>query len=157
MAENKRIDVVSERIKITSSTKKETDYIDNAIAKYNAKQVPFTQEVAFEGVNFIAKNEKGDVIGGINAMLYCWGVLHIDILWVDDNYRSMGVGSKLMQKIHETANKKKCSLIHLDTFDFQAKDFYLKRGFEIFGVLEDCPPGHKRFYMKKSLNDEDVG
>ncbi|PPE03578.1 hypothetical protein HCUR_00960 [Holospora curviuscula] len=26
------------------------------------------------------------------------------------------------------------------TFDFQVKDFYLKQGYEIFGVLEDCPP-----------------
>lgn len=68
----------------------------------------------------------------------------IDILWVDDNYRSIGVGSQLMQKAQETAKEKGCSLIHLDTFDFQAKDFYLKHGFEVFGVLENCPPGHKR-------------
>jgi hypothetical protein len=38
-----------------------------------------------------------------------------------------------------------------DTFDFQAKDFYLKQGYEIFGVLKDCPSGHKRYYMKKIL------
>ncbi|MBS0289819.1 MAG: GNAT family N-acetyltransferase [Proteobacteria bacterium] len=138
MAVNKRIDVVSKQIEITSSTKEETDYIDNAIGKYNAKQVPFTQQVAFEGINFIAKNEKGDIIGGINAMLYCWGVLHIDILWVDDNYRSVGVGSELMEKIQGTVKQKGCSLIHLDTFDFQAKDFYLKHGFEVFGTLDNC-------------------
>ena len=45
----------------------------------------------------------------------------------------------------------KIRLIHLDTFDFQAKDFYLKHGYEVFGVLDDCPKGHKRYYMKKVL------
>lgn len=140
---------MSAKIDITSSTKEETDYIDNAIVKYNAKQVPFTQQITFEGINFVTKNEEGSIIGGINSMLYCWGVLYIDILWVDDNYRSIGIGSQLMQKVQETAKEKGCSLIHLDTFDFQAKDFYLKHGFEVFGVLENCPPGHKRFYMKK--------
>lgn len=45
----------------------------------------------------------------------------------------------------------KIRLIHLDTFDFQAKDFYLKHGDEIFGVLEDCSKGYKRYYMKKVL------
>jgi hypothetical protein len=39
--------------------------------------------------------------------------------------------------------------LHLDTFDFQAKDFYVKHGYEVFGVLEDCPEGHVRYFMKK--------
>ena len=42
-------------------------------------------------------------------------------------------------------------LSHLDTFDFQAKDFYLKHGYEIFGTLENCPPNHNRYYLKKAL------
>ncbi|WP_202127900.1 hypothetical protein [Clostridium sp. C2-6-12] len=41
------------------------------------------------------------------------------------------------------------NLLHLDTFDFQAKDFYLKHGYEVFGVLDDCPMEHKRYYMKR--------
>jgi hypothetical protein len=43
------------------------------------------------------------------------------------------------------------SLAHLDTFDFQAKDFYLKYGYEIFGILDDCLKGLKRYYLKKAL------
>ena len=43
------------------------------------------------------------------------------------------------------------ALIHLDTCDFQSKDFYLKQGYEIFGVLDNCPKGHKRYYLKKML------
>jgi ADP-ribose pyrophosphatase YjhB (NUDIX family) len=43
----------------------------------------------------------------------------------------------------------------LDTFDFQAKDFYLKHGYDIFGVLGNCPPGHERYYMRKNLNDSE--
>lgn len=46
---------------------------------------------------------------------------------------------------------KGCNLVHLDTFDFQAKDFYLKHGYEVFGVLDDCPMEHKRYYMKKNI------
>ncbi|WP_419727432.1 hypothetical protein [Terrisporobacter petrolearius] len=49
------------------------------------------------------------------------------------------------------AKEEKCNLIHLDTFDFQAKDFYIKNGYEIFGVLDECPKNHKRYFLKKSL------
>ena len=54
-------------------------------------------------------------------------------------------------KVEEIAKERSANLVHLDTFDFQAKDFYLKHGYEVFGVLEDCPKGHKRYYMKKVL------
>jgi len=43
------------------------------------------------------------------------------------------------------------SYIILDTFDFQAKDFYTKQGYEVFGILDNCPEGHKRYYMKKNI------
>ncbi len=42
-------------------------------------------------------------------------------------------------------------LVHLDTFDFQAKDFYLKQGYNVFGKLEDCPESHVRYFMSKIL------
>ena len=49
------------------------------------------------------------------------------------------------------AKEGNCSLMHLDPFDFQAKEFYEKNGFEVFGILENCPPGHTRYYMKKEI------
>lgn len=40
---------------------------------------------------------------------------------------------------------------HCDTFDFQAKDFYLKHGYSIFGVIENCPPKHQLYYLSKVI------
>lgn len=136
---------------ISNSTEEEKDYVLESLVAYNAKQVPFTQSGTFEYINLVAKNEQGEIIGGINSMFYCWKILFIDILWVDENFRANGVGSQLMAKVLTLAKEKGGTLAHLDTFDFQAKDFYLKQGFEIFGTLENCPSGHKRFYMKKIL------
>ena len=63
----------------------------------------------------------------------------------------MGYGSILLKEVEKIAKEKGCYLIHLDTFDFQAKDFYVKHGYEVFGVLDNCPPGHKRYFMKKDI------
>ncbi|WP_330656258.1 GNAT family N-acetyltransferase [Alkaliphilus flagellatus] len=75
----------------------------------------------------------------------------MDALWVKEEHRSKGLGSQLLGEIEKTAKEYSCHIVHLDTFDFQAKDFYIKQGYDIYGVLDDCPQGHKRYYMKKNI------
>ena len=65
--------------------------------------------------------------------------------------RGLGYGSALLKEVERIAKEKGCNLVHLDTFDFQAKGFYIKQGYEIFGVLDNCPTDHKRYYMKKNI------
>lgn len=139
---------------IDTALEKESDYIDDEIVKFNSKKVEFTQDNPFEKINYVAKSDQNKIVGGINSVLYCWKILYIDILWVNDSYRSKGVGTQLIKKVEKAAKQKGCHLIHLDTFEWQAKEFYLKHGYEIFGVLDDCPKGHKRFYMKKIIHDK---
>jgi len=100
--------------------------------------------------NYVIK-ENGAIIAGINADIYYWGILFIDVLFVDENHRDKGLGCALLQKVESEARAMGSKLAHLHTFDLQAKDFYLKQGYEIFGVLEDCPPGHRGYYLKKTL------
>lgn len=136
---------------ISNSSEDEKDYLGNMIDEFNNKEAAFTQSPIFESINFIVKNNKNEIIGGINSDLYYWNILFISILWVHDDYRHKGIGSQLMLKVERAAKQKNCTLVHLDTFSFQAKDFYLKQGFEIFGILEGYPGGHKRYYMKKNI------
>ncbi|MDP4146453.1 MAG: GNAT family N-acetyltransferase [Bacillota bacterium] len=129
----------------------EWNVVDNEIIAYNASKVPFTQEPSFNHINRVIKALDGNIIAGINSILYCWNCLYIDVLWVKEEFRKEGYGSALLDEVEKIAKEKGCKLVHLDTFDFQAKDFYLKHGYDIFGVLDNCPLSHKRYYMKKSL------
>jgi GNAT superfamily N-acetyltransferase len=136
---------------IAISRKEETQILGDKIVAFNKSHAPFTQDNNFVNLNFHIKNENGFVIAGINSLVYCWGMLHIDVLFIDENYRGQQLGSLLLSKVESEAKSMGASLSHLDTFDWQAKDFYLKAGYEIFGILDACPPGHKRYYMKKAL------
>ena len=75
----------------------------------------------------------------------------IELLFVAAEHRSKGFGRQLLNYVEKEAKKLGSTLVHTNTFDFQAKDFYLKQDYTMFGVLEDCPPGHKHYYMKKIL------
>ena len=65
--------------------------------------------------------------------------------------RGEGLGTLLLEEVERVAKENGSHLIHLDTFDFQAKDFYLNHGYSVFGELEDCPKGHTRYFMSKVL------
>lgn len=129
----------------------DAEYICDKLVEYNLSKVPKTQREEFISINKKIVDEDGSIIAGCIAKMYCWNVIYIDILWVDEKYRKSGLGTRLLNEIEAVALEEKCSLIHLDTFDFQAKDFYIKNGYEIFGVLEDCPKEHCRYYLKKKL------
>jgi len=136
---------------INESTWEEVDLIRNGIIEYNLSQVPFSQDPPFTSINKVIKGLNGDILAGIKSELYCWHCLYIDILWVKEEFRKDGYGSALLNEVEKIAKEKGCKLIHLDTFDFQAKDFYIKHGYQVFGVLDDCPIEHKRYYMKKII------
>ncbi len=127
-------------------------FINRAIIAFNASQLPFTQQDPFIPINLVIKDSKGTVVGGILSTLYCWQCLYVDILWIEAAYRGQRYGSALLQTAECKAQELGCTLCHLDTFDFQAKDFYLRQGYQIFGELHDCPPGHVRYYLKKDLS-----
>ena len=136
---------------IKNGNQEDSDYIIEKLVEYNLSKVPQTQEVAYVWLNKIVENDDKEVVGGILAKMYCWNVIYIDALWINENYRGFGLGEKLLFEIENSAKKEKCYLIHLDTFDFQAKNFYIKNGYELFGVLDNCPKDHKRFFLKKYL------
>ncbi len=135
---------------IIPATKEEAEFIDNKLGAFNLSQVPAAHEPTLVLKNYTIK-ENGTIIAGINAFVYHWGILYIEVLFVDESHRHKGLGTTLLQKVELEAKEMGATLAHLDTFDFQALDFYLKHGYEVFGVLEDCPKGHKRYYLQKRL------
>lgn len=91
------------------------------------------------------------MLGGITATVYCWKVLCVDVLSVSENHRGKGVGSALLRTVEGEARQMGCSLAHLDTFDFQAKSFYLKHGYEIFGELQLPTWAQENLDLKKII------
>jgi GNAT superfamily N-acetyltransferase len=139
-------------MKIELSTSVERELINDKLVQFNLQNVPFSQKEAFIDLSFSIKDEVGEIIGGINSVLYCWHVLHIDILFIDESHRGKGYGKLLLEQAENAARQQGGYMVHLDTFDWQAKSFYLNAGYKVFGQLENCPPSHTRFYMRKTLN-----
>jgi len=137
-------------IQIHDATKEDRAYICDQIDIYNNSQVRFKQEPPYSHIRRCIR-DGDEVVGGILTHIYCWNILSIDILWVKTEHRNKGYATALLKDAEEKAREMDCKLSHLDTFDFQAKDLYEKLGYTVFGILEDCPEGHRRYYMSKKL------
>lgn len=137
--------------KIENCTDGDAEYIVDRLVEYNLSQVPSEQKTLFDTLDKKITDDNGRIIAGCVARMYCWNVAYVDTLWVDESCRGTGLGSQLLTEVERTAKEKGCYLIHLDTFDFQAKEFYEKQGYDVFGVLEDCPKEHCRYYLMKTI------
>ena len=90
------------------------------------------------------------LVGGVLASIV-WNWLAIDALWVESEFRRNGYGRRLLAQAEDIARGRGCTHSRLDTFDFQALDFYERLGYRVYAQLDGFPPGHVQFHMRKSL------
>jgi GNAT superfamily N-acetyltransferase len=91
------------------------------------------------------------VLGGLVGHTWA-GWLHVTYLWVDERHRGAGLGGALLARAEEIARAERgCAAARLETWDFQAPDFYRARGYEIVCAIPDYPPGITEFTLTKRL------
>lgn len=104
----------------------------------------------YRPLHLVLRSPEGRLLGGLLGSLV-WDWLQIDVLWVDAAERGLGYGHALLQRAEEVAQDAGCRHARLDTFDFEARDFYEKQGYVVYGALGDFPRGHTQFHLRKAL------
>jgi ribosomal protein S18 acetylase RimI-like enzyme len=92
----------------------------------------------------------GTLMGGLCGATM-WGWLTVDGLWVAEELRGRGLGQRLLLTAEAAAVARGCRGARLGTFDFQARGFYERLGYIVFGELPDFPAGHTNYELWKSL------
>jgi len=98
----------------------------------------------------LVMRENDAIIAGLSGKsVFRW--LYIDTLGVAEEWRGRGLGRRLMLEAEHIAGDQGFYGIWLNTFSFQAPEFYKKLGYEVFGTLNDFPPGEARYFLAKRL------
>jgi GNAT superfamily N-acetyltransferase len=94
------------------------------------------------------KDDGGAIIGGLwGKTAFDW--LFVEFLVVPEAMRGRDLGTSLMFRAEEVAVERKCVGAWLDTFAFQARGFYEKIGYSVFGEIADHPRGSSRYFLQK--------
>jgi GNAT superfamily N-acetyltransferase len=92
----------------------------------------------------------GEPAGGLwGKTAYNW--CFVELFVIPEQFRGQDLGSKVLAQAEDIARERGCIGLWLDTYWFQAPDFYQKQGYEIVGTLPDYPRGGPRYFLKKSL------
>ncbi len=115
-----------------------------------AHALPHTGVPGFRPIGVFLRDEQNRIVAGVWGYLN-WNWLSIGLVWADDALRGQGYGRRLIETLESVARERGCKYAHLDTFSYQARPFYEHLGYELFATLDDYPPGHQRFFLKKRL------
>jgi len=77
--------------------------------------------------------------------------LFVSYLWVDETLQSQGYGTRIELKAEQAAKQRGCNYAYLDTLSFPYLGFYQRLRYEIFGVPENFPPGHHKYFLQKQI------
>lgn len=103
-----------------------------------------------EAVFHIMDDASGKPVGGLAGWTTFDWFFAVG-LFVPEHLRGQGLGRELIRRAEDYARQQGQVGIYLDTFEFQARGFYEKLGFSIFGTLEDHPVGGRRYFLQKRL------
>lgn len=124
--------------------------VEGLAAGLTTHALPHTRVPGFKPLGAWLRDERGALVGGAYGYVN-WNWLFINLVWLSESLRGGGHGRRLILALEQAARERGCAYAHLDTFSYQARPFYKKLGYEVFGTLDDYPPGHQRFFMKKAL------
>ncbi|MER6345609.1 GNAT family N-acetyltransferase [Streptomyces sp. NPDC001595] len=84
---------------------------------------------------------EGGTAGGLTGSTW-GGLCSVHLLWVREDLRGTGWGSRLMRAAEAEGVRRGCTDMVVSTYTFQAPEFYRKLGFRETGRTPGVPGGH---------------
>jgi GNAT superfamily N-acetyltransferase len=130
-------------------TWEDRELVDDGLGAYNAA---FLRDNSYDYFGIFVREDAGAISAGLIGHIYA-GWLFVNLLWVHADLRRSGIGRGLLAEAERRGLSFGCHSVWLDTFSFQAPEFYRKLGYREFARL-DYPPDHHRIFLKKPLTAE---
>jgi ribosomal protein S18 acetylase RimI-like enzyme len=122
--------------------------IQCGLEMYNSKTAGF--EIELVPLNLAVRDEHGKLCGGLVARTYT-DTLYFDTVWLDESLRGKAQGQAMMIQAEEIARSRGASNSWLVTLSWQARGFYEKLGYRVFGEMPIMSGKYIRYFMQKEL------
>jgi len=135
-----------------SPTPEEMGQIHAAVENHKRVQTHGEYDQPGIEINLALKDSKGHVQGGVIASTV-FRVMHLEVLWVADDYRRHGYGGQLVLGAEQIGSENGCLTSQTWTFSFQGPEFYPTIGYKPIGIYDGYPDGITEHAFMKRLGD----
>lgn len=130
---------------IHASAEADKEYIHKCLQKYNSSYMKESEDFSCH------IKEDGVIVAGIVAES-TEDTVEVEFLYVDKSCRGRGLGQELLAHVEDAARRVGMRRILLNTYSFQAPEFYRKMGYREILKLDPCFGNFSQFYFIKQLN-----
>ncbi len=134
-------------MRIVDLTEEQIEDIEARLEAYDSAFIGDT----LSGRIRIGIEEKGRLIAGLDACVTAFRILYVSSLFVDEDARRKGYGTRLILEMEKRASSMGVDTIRLDTFSWQGKEFYEALGYRIVGHYENPEDGYAEYFFLKRL------
>ena len=135
------------KLKLENIKSEKAQELANLIRAYNRSN---REPSKSESLNIYIEDDYGNLIAGMVAETFGYW-LEIEYLYVRDDVRRQGLGSKILKMAELESFNRGCKYSFVNTFNFQAPEFYEKHGYKEVFVLKEYPYTGERYYYTKEL------
>ena len=130
------------------ATEEDLRFLRDRIYEHKSEATGFYDGKA---LTICARDDRHRIVAGIDGLTW-GGCLYVDYLWVREDLRRDGYGTRLLLAAEREAAARGCRQSILHTHSFQAPEFYRKHGYRVVAVVEDFPTGHQNLSLTKQLS-----
>lgn len=123
-------------------------FVGRQLREFNYRFAGEYPEVQYIRLN--ARDAQGQVVGGLRAIVAMYW-LRVEVLWVHDDFRGQGIGSRLLAEGERAAAGMGAKNAALETFEWQAPGFYAKHGYREVGRFEKYIGDYYLAVLRKAL------
>lgn len=117
------------------------------LAAYNVENSQIAESI---DMAVFMRDELGELAGGVTGNVWA-AVLEVDFLWVRADLRGRGLGKQILSRLEQEARLRGARVSFLNTYSFQAPEFYIWHGYEVTDTIEGYPDGIRKVFLKKTL------
>ncbi len=129
------------------------DPADLAFLEQHVEAAAFAAAGVAEAKEFgiFIRDRESRMLGGISCTVW-GGACELHAMWVDDELRGRLLARSLLAGAENEARQQGCRLIMFFGYDLLApRRLYERLGYEVVGVIEDCPAGTAARWYRKDL------
>ena len=134
-------------MKIIDMTPEQAEDIEGRLEMYDEGHMSRKAE----GRISIGVEDGGRLVAGLDACITAFGILYVSTVFVDEDCRRQGVGTRLMREMERRAAAMGADTVRLDTFGWQGKEFYEALGYECVGRYDNEEDGYSEYFFLKRI------